>query len=232
MMRRLHSGRDLLRVAVALLLGLELLLLAGAELRLFQLRQRSLERFHAVLFLLVFPHKPAILAVVDDEGLIGRIHPGEQRLIVLPARRIQEEQVVLAVHQELALMLAMNVHQESRHFPERAHGHHQPAHAAEVAPRAGDFAVEGHHAVEILNGLRCGPCGDLFVPAGVKDRLHPGLVRARADQVAVGAPAQHQVHRVHHDGFARAGFARHHVQTVAELQRQLLNQRNVVHAHG
>ena len=56
--------------------------------------------------------------------------------------------------------------------------------------------------------------------------------RQRLRPERVGASAQHQIDRVHDDGFARAGFAGHNVQPFAEFQTQFLNQRDIPHSHG
>ena len=80
--------------------------------------------------------------------------------------------------------------------------------------------------------MLCRPGGGCFAPGCVKDGLHPGLVRAGTDQIPIRPTAKDQVHRVHHDGFARAGFAGHDMQSIAEFQRKVLNQRNVMHLHG
>ena len=198
----------------------------------FQFLQRLFQRFHAVLLLLILLDQARVLPMVGDERLIRRVHAAEQRLIIVAARSIQKQQVILRVHQKLRLVLTMHVHQQYGDVFERGQRHHHPADTAEVAPGACDFAVERYRAVEIIEFLRLRPFCNFRIAAGIKHRLDPRLVRSRADEFPRGASAQHQIDRVHDDGFARAGFAGHNVQPFAEFQTQFLNQRDIPHSHG
>ena len=118
----------------------------------------------------------------------------------------------------LRLVLPVHVHQQYGNVFERGQRHHHPADAAEVAPGACDFAVERYRAVKIIKRLRLRPFCDFLIAAGIEHRFDPRLVRSRADEFPRGASAQHQIDRVHDDGFARAGFAGHNVQPFAEFQ--------------
>ena len=62
-------------------------------------------------------------------------------------------------------------------------------------------------------------------------RTSRDLIRTGTDQITIRTSTQHQVDRIHHDGFARAGFAGHDVKAFAKLEGQLLNQGDIFHPH-
>jgi hypothetical protein len=65
--------------------------------------------------------------------------------------------------------------------------------------------------------------------AALDERLHDGEVLARADQVRRGTRPQQQAQRIDENGLAGAGFPRQESQTWSQLQRDVVDERDILY---
>ena len=221
--RRGEGVHELFGVAQQLTPRKKLLLLAVAQLRALQLGDLMAQR-------------------VDAAGLFRLVHfkrldlpPGlTRRLITLgigfrqavePGEAVEVRAVLLLVEQLRALVLAVDI-QKAR--PQRAQLRDcdgPSVRAADVLAVGIDVALEQQHAVLRLDAER-GEHRKRGVHA-VKFRADEGLGRARADQVARGARAEHRAERVDDDGLARAGLTGERVEARAERDVRALDDGDV-----
>ena len=140
------------------------------------------------------------------------------------AEGIQIIHVPRGIEQRLVLVLAMDVHQKRGQAFQRAQRDDCARYAADVASAAAQLAGDGQQAVLAVRAqlARC-----LQRPGAVcrvEQSLHPALLRAGAHEISIRASAQHEVHAVHDDGFARAGFAGKHIESLRKFNAQRFNQ--------
>ena len=72
--------------------------------------------------------------------------------------------------------------------------------------------------------------GNSALALQIEQRLDRGFLLVDADQLRRGARAEQHRERAHDDRLARAGLAREHVEAGAELERRLLDNREVADA--
>jgi hypothetical protein len=71
---------------------------------------------------------------------------------------------------------------------------------------------------------------DIGLIAEIEQRLDLGLLGAGADDLRLGLAAQDELERLDQDRFAGAGLTGHHVHAGAELDLELVDNREVTHA--
>ena len=111
---------------------------------------------------------------------------------------------------------------------ERLKRNNRAVNPADVSPRAGQLAGDGRGILVAGQRQFAQQRLDLFVVRDIEYRLHARLHFAVCNQIPVRAFAEHQIHSVHDDGFARAGFAGHHVHARLEVDGHVVNQRKMM----
>ena len=139
--------------------------------------------------------------------------------------------MVFAVEQALVLVLAVDIHQQFRKPAQKSQRHNHAANTADIALGGGDFALDAQQAAL---------CDKLLLPEGfsglgavgnIDQRLHGRAVAPRANQPAIGAPAQNQIDAVHNDGLAGARFTAKHMHAAVKVDLQVFDQRDIAHGH-
>ena len=122
-------------------------------------------------------------------------------------------------------MLSVDIDELNSQLPEDTDRHRNTIDSANVFPVQIDFPLNRRlglvgHAVfrepRILRHI-------------LKDCAHGGLLHAGPDHIAVGALAQNGGDCVDHNGFARAGFACHHVEAGLKQNVRPLNDGNILY---
>ena len=212
-----EAGRRLVQ-AVGELLGvlhqlaprLQLLLLAGAQMRLRQLVDLILQRLHAPQLLALVHGEPVDLAPQRPHGLIA-LGIGRALGLVL-GKAVENGQMLRLVKQRSAVVLAVDVDELHAELLQHADRHGRAVHAAEILAVGGQLApdvrlgVVGHTVLGEPRQLR----------HAVKNRADGRPARSGSDHVAIGAFAQNGRNRVDDDRFACAGLAGHDVEAVLE----------------
>ena len=96
-----------------------------------------------------------------------------------------------------------------------------------LLPRARQFARYANEPVFRLQPQFCQQRQRGRISRYVKQRLHNGFVSARAHNIALRAPTQHKVYGIYQDGFARACFAREHIEARRKFHAQFIDQSHV-----
>ncbi len=148
---------------------------------------------------------------------------------VVTAVGVEQGALLFAAQQGLAFVLAEHFDQGFAEFAQRRGGHRavvdESAGAAFGVDHAADQAVAGVVGIEQI--LLAQPGGGGGRVGERKFGTDLGLVLPGAHQRAVGAGADDQAECVDQDRFAGAGFAGQHREAGAEVQRQLVDDREV-----
>ena len=155
---------------------------------------------------------------------MGRAHRRHFIHVILVTEGIQKLHVLRRIHQRLMLVLSVHVHQQRSELLQRRQRQHRARDAADVAPAAAQLPGDADESIVRVHAELCGQLQRRRIAGDVEQRLHAALLRAGADHVPVGAAAQRQVHAVYHDGLARAGFARKHIESLRKFDAQRFNQ--------
>ena len=135
--------------------------------------------------------------------------------------------MLLLVQQLLAVVLAVDVQQLFSDPAQLGHGDRAAVDPAEVLAVPRQLPLEQQVAVLVRGSSGLRQPGQITGHLG-KFGADKGPVRAGADQVSGGAPAQYRAHGVDDDGLAGAGLAGKGVEAGAELDVRLLDDRDIL----
>ena len=197
-----------------------------------QLPQRIFQFLQAALFLFVFPAETGVAPVRLQKCLAGSAGSLQARLIIRVSHPVQKGKMHLRIHEELMLMLAVNIHQADAYLPQEGNRHKHAADPAQVFAGGGDLPPDGYRRSVKIDALPGKDCGNFRMRRHIKHSLNTGPVASGADQPAVRPAAEDQVHRIHDNAFSRAGFAGHHLHAGMEQNLQVFNQHDVLNAQG
>ena len=160
---------------------------------------------------------------------VPRVPPGAHQmrhalsLRLALAEAVEQAELLLGLEQPLMLVLAVELHEvlaEPLQEPDRRR---RVVDVDPVPSGAGDLSL--HDELPLTRGVAgLVENGGQRAPAiDVEHRLDGGQILAGADQVGVGARAEHEQDGVDQNGFARAGLPREHVEAGREWHRDLLD---------
>ena len=233
-LRRLRQVHERLGVAQAAALGFQLLVLAGAQGGSGDFAGLKRKQIHALR------QRARILA----QPLQLRAHPAQQGRLLRqfaaqrqqPGEAVQQLDMGLGFEQVEVFALAVHIHQQVSQFAQALQRHAAPVDAADVAPVEPHLAAE-HHPVgavgvvkPLLLQLAAHLCAQLRVAGQLKRRFDLRHVAACAHRFGSGALAQQQPDGVDDDGLPRARLAGKDVETGAEGEMQLVDDRKVANA--
>ena len=221
---RVHAVANLLGILQHAQLALQLLLLAALELRGRDFLHLEAEHVDQPLPLGGVLEQFAQLRGRGRARRMGRMHRRHLSEVHFVAEGVQELHVLRRIHQRLMLVLAVHVHQQRGELLQRRQRQHRARDAADVAPAAAQLPGHADQTAVRIHAQLCGQLQRCRIAGDIEQRLHAALLRAGADHVPVGAAAQRQVHAVYHDGLARAGFARKHIESLRKFDAQRFNQ--------
>ena len=139
-----------------------------------------------------------------------------------------------AVHQTLEFLLAVDLDEKFRQFPQSLDGHQLAVHIGARAAVGADHPAHHELAVE-FDRLRVEPA---IAAAGSAAKLaaHLGTFGALAHDVAAGPAAGDQQQGIDDDGFAGAGLAGQRGEAGLELEFRLIDENQIaqlqVSQHG
>ena len=159
-------------------------------------------------------------------------HEGPDRLAsgFRPRKAVQEIQLAGRLHEELVLVLAVDLHQLIAEARQEAEGGRRVAHesaapAAPAPPAPDDELPVLRRVAQVLEDA-----GNLPAGIDVEDGLHGRRLGVRADQVGLRAGAQEQQDGVDEDGLAGARLAGQDIEAGSERDGDFFDHREALHS--
>ncbi len=143
----------------------------------------------------------------------------------MAAERIQHVALRIREKEKLLVVLSVDIGKVRRQALEQRYGNRPAADVGARFAAGQDFAFDQQFAIF---DFEAGGSSSGRTAEGSRTSKMPAT-RARdlagADHIGGGAAAQQQAERVHHDGFAAAGFPREQIQAGVKVNAQALDHR-------
>ena len=174
-----------------------------------------------ILFLLTLAGGIALLVLRKKRGGAPLLIGGIVLLICAAA-------LALYLAAAVMLVLAVHIHQQRSKLSQHGQRQYAAGDAADIAPAAVQLARDARQTVLNVQAQRFRHLERSRVFRNIKQRLYAALFRAAANNLALCAAAQREIYAIHHDGLARARFARKHIESLHKFNAQRFNQSNVL----
>jgi len=140
-----------------------------------------------------------------------------------PTERVQHVALRFVREQELLVVLAVDIRQVRRQFAQQRRRHRPAPDEGPALAARQDLAFHQQLAVFNFDARRFQQTTHASLILHIEDAGHTRARFAGADHFGGGAGAQQEAQRVHHDGFAAAGFAGEEVEAGVEVDSQALD---------
>ena len=220
-LRRPHRVHQLARAAQQGAALIQLLVLAGFQLRPFQLPDLIGQGVHPPGALRFVHFQRVDLAAQGGKLLVGGLIIAQKTLGAPEA--VQIPQVAGGVEQLLPVVLTVDIQKLTPHLPQLGDGDQLAIDPADIASVGLDLSLQ-QQLVPLDDAVFFQP-GQLLHPG--EHTVYQRRLGSGADQLPAGALAQHRADGIHHDGFTRTGLAGQHIKARIKLDIRRLDQGNI-----